>query len=762
MDTIERSNRRFGWVLTATAALVLAGCGGSDGDTGASGSDGSDGGDGINCWDLNENGVPDLPDEDLNGDGVVDVFDCRVPGPSVGLNLGSEEIVDLLVSGGEPIVADITAAVVSSPPVVDFTLATATGTPLFGLDPSAVTFTFVKLLPSASGEPVRWQSYINAFEEARDGTPSPNLLEKALQAVRDGGGELVDNRDGSYTYTFATDVTNVTDPVAVPYQPSLTHRVGLEIRIDDAINPDNPTLDFVPDGGAGSGTKNIAATETCNVCHERLEIHGGGRFTADYCSTCHNPFTRDQDYAELLDFGHMAHAVHASAVRAGQEGTEGEFSYIVYGFGENFNAPPDDFSHVTYPQATNYCTNCHTSMGDDATEDGDKWNETVTAEACGACHVGSLLVSEPDENGLSTYQLSHAFGDFSNSECLICHVEGGIAGTNAAVHAAGAPLQKALGDTFTQTITDVQNAGPGLAPVVTYEYTDADGNSLDVLNDPEFDNANGADLNMYFSWVTADFYNGDDFGNSSPGRGQNIRLRYDDVIANTSDNGDGTFTLNSPVPLPPDFTGDIAVHLNGRLAVETLAGSGEYERALPAVAVSYPGTPKTEIVDDAKCSNCHEFLVFHGSRNDAQFCNTCHNADMANRDMPQSVSLQYLGHAIHAAIGKWEDVTYPGRVSNCLGCHNDGTFYSARPEARAVSTVVNVETLWNDDVATSTTSFACSTCHSDETSKNHMAQNGGLFDAAKTTPQLGTETCTICHGVGGIADVGVVHSVEEL
>jgi OmcA/MtrC family decaheme c-type cytochrome len=111
---------------------------------------------------------------------------------------------------------------------------------------------------------------------------------------------------------------------------------------------------------------------------------------------------------------------------------------------------------------------------------------------------------------------------------------------------------------------------------------------------------------------------------------------------------------------------------------------------------------------------------------------------------------------------KWEDVTYPGRVSNCLGCHNDGTFYSARPVARAISTVVNVETLWNDDVATSTTSFACSTCHTDDTAKAHMSQNGGLFDAAKTMPQLGAETCTICHGPGGIADVGEVHNVEEL
>ncbi len=34
--------------------------------------------DGINCWDLNENGLPD-DEEDINGDGVVDVLDCRGP-----------------------------------------------------------------------------------------------------------------------------------------------------------------------------------------------------------------------------------------------------------------------------------------------------------------------------------------------------------------------------------------------------------------------------------------------------------------------------------------------------------------------------------------------------------------------------------------------------------------------------------------------------------------------------------------------------------
>ena len=180
------------------------------------------------------------------------------------------EIVEMLVEMGDPIVAEITNAEISSPAVVEFSLATSRGTPLIGLPPESISFTLIKLLPAANGLPVRWQSYINTLEEARDGTPSPNLLEVALQSDRDSGGELVDNRDGTYEYTFATDVTNITDPVEVSYEPSLTHRVGFEIRLEDAdaINPDNPTLDFVPDGTAGSGTKDIAATASCNSCHE--------------------------------------------------------------------------------------------------------------------------------------------------------------------------------------------------------------------------------------------------------------------------------------------------------------------------------------------------------------------------------------------------------------------------------------------------------------------------------------------------------------
>jgi len=44
--------------------------------SGVPGEPGPAGAPGISCWDLNENGIAD-PDEDLNGDGVTDVLDCR-------------------------------------------------------------------------------------------------------------------------------------------------------------------------------------------------------------------------------------------------------------------------------------------------------------------------------------------------------------------------------------------------------------------------------------------------------------------------------------------------------------------------------------------------------------------------------------------------------------------------------------------------------------------------------------------------------------
>jgi len=71
-------DRKLAIAVLALVTLGLVACDGDDGSDGAPGAAGADGTDGISCWDLNENGIKD-PEEDVNGDGLVDVNDCQAP-----------------------------------------------------------------------------------------------------------------------------------------------------------------------------------------------------------------------------------------------------------------------------------------------------------------------------------------------------------------------------------------------------------------------------------------------------------------------------------------------------------------------------------------------------------------------------------------------------------------------------------------------------------------------------------------------------------
>ena len=86
------------FLLIASLGLGLAGCEGDDGLAGSDGTNGVDGADGAAgqaCWDLNNNGVGD-PDEDINGDGVIDVYDCNAYAS------GAYEIFVIGVDGSAP------------------------------------------------------------------------------------------------------------------------------------------------------------------------------------------------------------------------------------------------------------------------------------------------------------------------------------------------------------------------------------------------------------------------------------------------------------------------------------------------------------------------------------------------------------------------------------------------------------------------------------------------------------------------------------
>jgi len=200
---------RFLTFLLLAAALAFGGCSGDDGADGKNGKNGADGLDG-----------QDGP-----------------PGPTV---INAFQVSDETLAGLD-VVSEITNIEIASPPRVTFTLATSTGVPITGIVPfwedsnRYVRFSMTKLLPGTDGDPDSWVSY------TRDGTTN--------EPDYDTGSSLIDNGDGSYEFTFLTDVTDVP---GVPYEPTLTHRVAGQIGSRSvSLEPQNLFHDYVPGGGAG-------------------------------------------------------------------------------------------------------------------------------------------------------------------------------------------------------------------------------------------------------------------------------------------------------------------------------------------------------------------------------------------------------------------------------------------------------------------------------------------------------------------------------
>jgi OmcA/MtrC family decaheme c-type cytochrome len=672
--------------------------------------------------------------------------------------IGSGQIDSAAAAEIGTLVAEITDVTIASPPTITFEVTAADGRPALEIAPSLLAFTLNKLKPAGQGRPESWVSYINRIE-SRNAADTPNVLEQSLQATTESGsaGTLVELGDGVYEYTYATNPAAVTAPVAVSYEPELIHRVGLEIRGGHGsalreIAPANPVLDFIPaTGEIVSPAKRVVGTANCNACHDRLEFHGGPRITTEYCVTCHNPDTIDQDTGESLDMGFMAHAIHLGVDRAQ--------AYVVYGFGDTRH----DYGDVTYPQDILWCENCHAAS--ETTPDGNDFNVTVTPTTCGGCHVEGLLANTPDPvTGKPVYQYQHDEGSsvaglaFDDGFCVNCH-NGQIVPTAQAIHAnipGSNRLRETLGQDFTYEILGVDGFQAGEQAAITFRVLDAAGTPINVTTDETF-LLSGARFTLRFAWDTGDIYNGVAEGFLVNERAQPVAINVLDVLGDLVQNADGSFTYTQAEVNATDAPANMMITLEGRRVF------ADGERAYPESAIFYTGMPRARIVEEEKCDSCHQFLAFHGGSRagDPQMCVTCHNPDAAYPDIG-TIALGPMLHQIHAAVYPgFEEITYPQSVGNCLACHAEDTFYAARDTARPVSVDAGADLLnWTDDIANSATSEACAGCHSSDQAKAHMTVNGGVFGGTKGSmpiPSSQSESCLICHGPGRVADTAVSH-----
>jgi OmcA/MtrC family decaheme c-type cytochrome len=736
--------------LTGMFILMLAACGGGGGGSGA----------------------PDVAPGPTPPNGTVPA-DPIIP---------DDDIPDF--ENAERLIATITGVSVSSPPVVEFQVTDGFGNAIRDLATGNVRFHIAKLIPAENGSSSAWQSYIN-----REKVPQVNPEnDPAIQATSERGGELTNFGDGTYSYTFITDITAVTSPMAVEYEPDLTHRVGIQFSGGPVANP---TYDWVPATGEELNieTREVVDIASCNKCHDQLAFHGGGRVEAKLCVICHNPGTTEPNSQNTVDFTVMIHKIHRGAnlpsVEAGGE-------YVIYGFRDSKH----DYSHVEFPQDIRNCTNCHAGTGTGKegnilTSDGDNWNEVPTRAACGSCH---------DDLDFDL----HMGGLEDDADCLLCHSATGFKGDPAESHRN--LVQEAM-PTFKVNILSVSNTGPGEFPVVNYSVTNPlDGDSFyDVLNGPEF--ASPARFVMGVAWDTSEY---DNVGNG----GNNASYADTDAISNSTANGDGTFQLVSEEAIPDGSvapfvaaSGSGAIvfegHLNKNVATD---GSEDYRTipltfAIESFSIDEPDGQaeiRREVVSIDKCNDCHFIKVNHGNNraNDTQGCAACHNPKNTDRRVreirenngstlpsdgkrEETIDFKQLIHGLHASgfrekpmevvgfggfsihVFDEEHVQFPGHLNNCENCHINDSYMlplDDNVEATTIDTGADRADPADDIMVTPMTSV-CSSCHDDDLSASHMIQNGGDFSATASGTAT-FETCAICHGEGGIADLKVVHGLD--
>ena len=157
--------------------------------------------------------------------------------------------------------AFITSAVLNgdNQPVIQFQLSDVNNVAITDLTSEDVRFVVSKLQTSPLGNMTgSWQAYVNVIAEPEVGTGTVDQLQANYERDDEDHdfGEFTNNGDGTYTYRYATDLTDlpqdILDQAAVEgldlsYDPNLTHRVSMQF--DGSPGKANPNYDWVPQTG---------------------------------------------------------------------------------------------------------------------------------------------------------------------------------------------------------------------------------------------------------------------------------------------------------------------------------------------------------------------------------------------------------------------------------------------------------------------------------------------------------------------------------
>ena len=464
--TNRMSKKRVSYLFSLAAASVLAaaltGCGGSSGGGGT----------------------------DTVGGGTTTVVTPPVTTPGAAVTVGSVAAP----TGTSPVtltaltvtqLAALTPAVavgavsVNSPPVVTFAVSDGakTNNAIIGLGASTTAstatlpsltylrFAIAKLVPGKNGSQSKWVNYIvttvPTYKSATDKTIVP-AAPRSPTADREG--TLVDNKNGTYTYTFARDITKAKEIVDgatltapnvaadlgdLTFEPTLPHR--LAIQLSGVGTPVNAIYDFIPSTGkaiaAADLTRDVVATANCNECHQALTLHGS-RIETKYCVVCHTDqlkygntnvastagaFPALKETATVDATTGITSYTYAPATNIADGEVVGDFTVMIHKIHngaelvkQNYNFANVAFNNKGYSMiggGQKMCSKCHDNT---KATNADNWNKAPTRLACGACHDGIKW-----SDGSGTTLLGAATGHVgkaqsSDATCALCHAAADI------------------------------------------------------------------------------------------------------------------------------------------------------------------------------------------------------------------------------------------------------------------------------------------------------------------------------------------------
>lgn len=676
---------------------------------------------------------------------------------------GKPGVVGVNIDSTSTLKANFTNATVDAGKVtVNFTLENANGVAVLGLTKDHdIRFGIAQLthVTEATADPAKpadrgfqWQAYINAKKEPGTAPADVDNLNPSAQyqANVESASKcdtcLVDNGDGSYSYTYQTNIANVTEPLTVTYNADATQRATLELELPQLAA--NAHLDWQPSTGKTEGiqTRNVVSIQACYTCHqpESLELHGGRRVDIENCASCHTATSGDPESGNSIEFTYMIHAIHKGGERHTFDATGAEVPapYKIVGYGGKVI----DYGKVGFPlKPAAECSACHVE-GTGAPANADLFKADLSNQACIGCHT-----EKPS---------SH----HSSSDCTSCHnATEPYGGTGSAVKRHGDVLKaytdaEALGVKFS-------NVGVNDTGKITFDVqvVDKDGNAIDkVFLDQSSRVVVAWDSDKDFPSYTAASYS-------------NRRIALSEGTYNEATK---TYSLTgTKFNLPADANGKtfelwsaLAVCFNnGGYGVADIAPTdcsvanvrkvqvkeAPYHFVWKDTGVDSSATAKTrrEIIDPAKCQGCHNQEIHH--YDNGVNCQTCHTSDKTltgNSSYPGGkipTSFAWKAHEREGHYLKYGGVE-SGTVlkTDCSTCHTDqGITLGRAPERtwRYGDTNNNGADIW-----VSSDAGACLSCHQkylSDSAKSHIETNGGILNgsSAADVQTRASESCAVCH-----------------